>query len=179
LACMSEVRLEPFRSEQLVIVEPWFDDIDTQSWLGGPRWPRVILELESKPLGEFRGAVETGRYSWLAWNGERPVGLVDCGTTDRWTTWEGGPNGRGLIATIPVPSANISYVVDPAFRRNGYGRAMVRALLDLPELAHVNLFAAGIESGNVASIRCARSAGFDPLSSEPDWEDTVYYMKRR
>jgi RimJ/RimL family protein N-acetyltransferase len=176
---MSAVRLGPFGSKQLVIAEPWFDDADTQRWLGGPRWPRVILELESKPLGEFRGAIETGRHSWLAWDGVRPIGLIDCGTTDRWTTWEGGPNGRGVLATIPVPSANISYVVDPAVRRSGYGRAMVRMLLDVPELAHVKLFAAGIESGNVASIQCARSAGFDPLSPAPDWEGIVYCVKRQ
>jgi len=70
-------------------------------------------------------------------------------------------------------------VVDPTARRCGYGRAMLRELLDVPELAHVKLFGAGIESGNVASIRCARSAGFDSLSSEPDWEGIIYYVKRR
>jgi hypothetical protein len=56
---------------------------------------------------------------------------------------------------------------------------MLRQLLDLPALAHIELFAVGIEPGNTASIRCARSAGFDPLTSEPDWEDTIYYVKRR
>jgi RimJ/RimL family protein N-acetyltransferase len=115
----------------------------------------------------------------LAWDGDRLVGLIDCGTTDRWTKWEGGPSGRGVIATIPVPSANMSYVVDPTARRCGYGVAMVRELLNVPELAHVKLFAAGIESDNVASIRCARSAGLAPLSPEPDWEGVVYYAKNR
>jgi RimJ/RimL family protein N-acetyltransferase len=176
---MSRVRLEPFGSEQLPIVEPWFEDVDTQRWLGGPGWPGLILDLASNPLGEYRGAVETGRHSWLAWDGGRPVGLVDCGTTDRWTTWEGGPNGRGVIATVPLPSANISYLVDPAVRRRRYGTAVVRELLIHPELAQVELFAAGIESGNVASIRCARSAGFAPLNAEPDWEGVVYYVKAR
>ena len=176
---MPGLRLGPFGSDQLPCVEPWFQDVETQKWLGGPGWPSLILDLADKPLGEFRGAVETGRYAWLAWDGDRPVGLIDCGTTDRWTKWEGGPSGRGVIATIPVPSANISYVVAPAARRCGYGRAMVLELLDTPDLAHIKLFAAGIESGNVASIRFARSAGLDPLSPKPDWEGIVYYVKRR
>jgi RimJ/RimL family protein N-acetyltransferase len=176
---MPGLQLGPFGSDHLPFVEPWFQDVDTQKWLGGPGWPSLVLDLADKPLADFRGAVETGRYTWLAWDGDRPVGLIDCGTTDRWTTWEGGPGGRGVIAAIPAPSANISYVVDPIARHCGYGRAMVRELLHVPELAQVKLFAAGIESGNVASIRCARSAGFELLSPEPDWEDIVYYVRRR
>jgi RimJ/RimL family protein N-acetyltransferase len=176
---MSEVRLEPFGSEQLPVVQPWFEDVDTQKWLGGPGWPSLILDLAGSPLGEFRGAVETGRHAWLAWHGGTPVGFIDCGTTDRWTTWEGGPNGRGVMATVPRPTANISYVVNPAVRQRGYGTAIIRELLIHPELAHIKLFAAGIDSGNVASIRCARAAGFTPLSSEPDWEGVVYYVTNR
>jgi RimJ/RimL family protein N-acetyltransferase len=176
---VSGVRLGPFEAGELPLVKPWFENVETQRWLGGPGWPSLILDLAGHPLSEFRGAVETGRYAWVAWDGARPVGLIDCGTTDRWTTWEGGPGGRGVIASIAVPSANISYVVDPSARRCGYGSAILRELLDLPALAHIELFAAGIEPGNTASIRCARSAGFDPLTSEPDREDTIYYVKRR
>jgi RimJ/RimL family protein N-acetyltransferase len=176
---MFGVRLRAFESDELQLVEPWFEDVETQRWLGGPGWPSLILDLAGHSLAKFRGAVETGRYAWVAWDGDRPVGLIDCGTTDRWTTWDGGPDGRGVIASIAEPSANISYVVDPTARRCGYGRAMLRELPDVPELAHVKVFAAGIEAGNVASIRCARSAGFDPLSSEPDWEGIIYYVKRR
>ena len=124
---MSGVRLQTFGSEQLPIVEPWFEDVDTQRWLGGPGWPSLILDRASIPLGEFRGVVEAGCYVWLAWDGDGPIGFIDCGTTDRWTTWEGGRNGRGVIATVLLPSANISYLVDPAVRRRGYGTAIVRS----------------------------------------------------
>lgn len=44
------------------------------------------------------------------------VGYIDCGTHDRWTTWEGGPRGRGVISEIVVPAGSITYVVDPALR---------------------------------------------------------------
>ena len=111
------VRLRPFTSPDLPLVEPWFADADTQRWLGGPGWPRLVLT--GRPLGEYRGAVETGNYDWLATDDELVVGYIGCGTYDRWTTWEGGPGGRGVMASIDVPAANISYVVDPARRRRG------------------------------------------------------------
>lgn len=132
-----------------------------------------------RPLAEFRGAVETGRYRWLARDGGGPVGYIDCGTYDRWTTWDGGTGGRGVIGTIPVPSGSISYVVDPARRRRGYATAMIIALTAAPELAGTELLVAGIEPENAASAGCLRKAGFRPLDPEPDWEGIVYYAWRR
>jgi RimJ/RimL family protein N-acetyltransferase len=137
------------------------------------------LDLADRPLGEYRGAIETGRYGWSAWDRDELVGYIDCGTTDRWTTWEGGLNGKGVIATFPVPSGNLAYVVDPAFRRQGYGAAMITTLLTLADLAHVELFVAGVEPDNVGSVGCLRVAGFVALDAVPDWEGIVYYIKRR
>jgi RimJ/RimL family protein N-acetyltransferase len=171
------VELRPLGSAELPLVEPWFADPDTQRWLGGPSWPRQMLELAHAPLGVFRGAVETGRYRWLGWDGARAVGYIDCGTHDRWTTWDGGPGGRGVVDSIPGPAAGITYVVDPTLRRRGYATAMVRALLALPELAHVRVFGAGVEPDNTASVRCLLAAGFHPPNPQPDWEGVVYYLR--
>jgi RimJ/RimL family protein N-acetyltransferase len=176
---MSKLRLLPFERGQLRQIESWFEDSDTQRWLGGPGWPRLVLDLVDRPLGEHRGALETGRFGWSAWDRDELIGYIDCGTTDRWTTWEGGPSGRGVVGTIPVSSGNLAYVVDPAVRRRGYGTTMIATLLGLPELAHIELFAAGVEPDNVASVRCVRAAGFEPLDPRPDWEGIVYYVTRR
>jgi hypothetical protein len=113
------LRLRPFRQRQLRLTDRWFADADTQRWLGGPGWPGLILDLHRRPLEEYRGAVETGRYSWLAWDGDTAVGYVGCDTYDRYTTWDGSADGRGVVKTLPVPTANLSYVVDPALRRRG------------------------------------------------------------
>jgi RimJ/RimL family protein N-acetyltransferase len=138
-----------------------------------------MLDLADRPLGEYRGAVETGRFRWLAWEQDRAVGYIDCGTYDRWTTWEGGPSGRGVVATIPVPAASVTYVVDPELRSLGYCPAMVTAMMGMAELAHVELFGAGIEPDNIASVRCLRKTGFSVEDPEPDWEGFVYYLIRR
>ena len=52
----------------------------------------------------------------------------------------------------------------------------IAAVTTMPELAHVELFAAGVEPANTASVSCLRKAGFRPLSPEPDWEGTAHYI---
>jgi uncharacterized protein (TIGR02231 family) len=169
------VQLRPFEPGHLPLAQPWFADADTRRWLGGPDWLSEMLDLAGRPLSEFRGAAETGRYRWLAWDEGAAVGYIDCGTCDRWTTWEGGPAGRGVTHAIAVPCGSIAYVVDPARRRRGYATAMITAVTAMPELAGIELFAAGIEPENTASAGCLRKAGFQPLNPEPDWEGIVYY----
>ncbi len=173
------LRLQPFERHHLPLAEPWFLDADTQRWLGGPAWPRQMLDRTDRPLADFRGAAETGRYRWLAWERDTAVGYIDCGTYDRWTTWDGGRGGRGVVDTIPGPAGSMSYVVDPALRRNGYCTAMVTAVMAIPELAHIRLFTAGVEPANAASVGCVLKAGFHPLNPEPDWEGIVYYARLR
>lgn len=176
---MNRLQLRAFERKHLPLAEPWFADRDTQRWLGGTAWPRQMLDRADRPLGEFRGAVETGRHRWLAWDQGIAVGYIDCGTYDRWTTWDGGPGGRGVTGAIPVPAGSISYVVDPALRRRGYCAAMVSAVMAMPELSDIEMFAAGVEPANADSVGCLRKAGFQPLHPEPDWEGVVYYCRFR
>ena len=98
------LRLRPFRQRQLPLTDRWFADADTRRWVGGAGWPGLILDLHKRPLGEYRGAVETGRYSWLAWDGDTAVGYVGCDTYDRCTTWDGSPGGGGVVKTLSVPT---------------------------------------------------------------------------
>jgi RimJ/RimL family protein N-acetyltransferase len=157
------VDLRHFARDQLPLVETWFEDPEAQRWLGGRDWPLMALELAETPLGEFRGARETGRYRFSAWDKDVPVGYMDCGTFDPWATWDGGPGGRGVVSVIDEPSGSTAYVTEPARRRMGYAAEMIRSLMRVPPLVHVSLFAAGIEPENIASVQCLLSAGFHPL----------------
>jgi ribosomal protein S18 acetylase RimI-like enzyme len=161
--------------QELPLVEPWFSDAETQRWLGGPEWPRLMLELADRPLREFRGALETGRFRWVGWDGADPVGYIDCGTYDRWTTWD----GEQVVEAMAVESGAVAFTVAPACRRLGYGLQLLHALFRAPEMAHVQLLGGGVEPENVASVACLRSAGFRPDSEEPDFEGIVYYVRRR
>jgi RimJ/RimL family protein N-acetyltransferase len=173
------VHLRPCTEADLPLIEPWFDDPETRRWLGGPSWPRMSIAQIDAPLSEFRGARERGRYRFVAWDGECPVGYIDCGTYDRWATWDGSTGSRGATAVIDVPAAAITYVVNPMVRRRGYCVEMIHALTRMPELENVGLFGAGVEPQNTPSIRCLKSAGFSPLESVPDWEGIVYYVWQR
>jgi hypothetical protein len=61
----------------------------------------------------------------------------------------------------------------------GYGRLILQALFDAPEVADVELIGGGVEPENVASIACLRSAGFSHENKEPDFEGMVYFVRRR
>ena len=169
------IELQTFQREELPLVEPWFLDAETQRWLGGPQWPRRMLDLAGRPLGEFRGAKETGRFRWLAWDGETPVGYLDCGTFDRWTTWD----KDDITETVDVPSGGLALTVGPACRRVGYGREMLNALFEAPEVAEIQLFGGGVEPENVPCVACLKAAGFSQQDREPDFEGMVYFVRRR
>lgn len=175
------VQLRPFTRTDLPITQPWFQDDDTQRYLGGYDWPEQMLDLGKHLVGtEFRGAIQTGVYRYLAESEGRPVGYIDCGTFDRWTTYAGeGPDGPVITESIELPAGAIAFVVDPVLRGQGVCRDMITALMARPELAFIRVFGAGVEPENLASIRCLQAAGFRSLSSEPDFEGTLYLLFQR
>jgi RimJ/RimL family protein N-acetyltransferase len=173
--------LRAFTRADLRIVEPWFRDPDTRRFLGGPEWPRRMLELGEGVVGqEFRGAIQTGAYRYLAHADRGLVGYVDCGTFNRCTVYAGeGPEGPIVTESIEDETGSIAFVIDPQIRRRGVGRAMISALIHQPELGFVELFEAGVEPGNMASRRCLEAAGFRLGSEKPDFEGMLYYRARR
>jgi L-amino acid N-acyltransferase YncA len=58
--------------------------------------------------------------------------------------------------------------VKPEARNQQHGRAILRALIALPELSHLNSLEAGVEAGKAASLRCCLAAGFHLASPTPD-----------
>jgi RimJ/RimL family protein N-acetyltransferase len=164
----------------LAQVRPWFDDPDTRRFLGGPDWPARMLELGERVVGqEFRGAVQTGAYHYLATRDDRAVGYIDCGTFDRWVVYDGDHPDGPIRETLDVPTGYLALCVDPATRHQGVGQAMLAALSRRPELAAVRRLAAGVEPANHACVGCLRAAGFRPYTTEPDFEGMLYYFHDR
>jgi RimJ/RimL family protein N-acetyltransferase len=176
-----EVTLREFTRADLASVESWFRDPETRRWLGGPEWPATMLDRADRVVGEeFRGAVQTGAYRYLARSQCRAIGYVDCGTFDRCTVYGGdGPDGPIITDTVDVPTGSVAFVVDPGLRRRGLGRAMITALMRRPELRFVELFEAGVEPENLASRRCLEAAGFRSAGRQPDVEGMLYYQAWR
>ncbi len=119
-------------------------------------------------------------HTWLAWDGDRPVALLGGEVYDRWTTWDGSEeSGPRVVRSEIGPAMGAAYVVDPGLWRQGYGLATLRAWQEAPETADVRVLALGIDHDNVASIACARRAGFSAEAAEPDWEGIVHHLWRR
>jgi hypothetical protein len=69
-----------------------------------------MLDLAAQVVGtEFRGATQTGAYTFLASRDRRPVGLIDCGVFDRWTEYSGeDASGPVIREEIDVPTGSIT-----------------------------------------------------------------------
>ncbi|HEX8346683.1 MAG TPA: GNAT family N-acetyltransferase [Actinoplanes sp.] len=175
------VTLVPFRADLLAAVQPWFEHPEVRRRLGGPEWPARELAITEQKLGEiFRGRRVLRVHSWVALDAAGvPVAKIGGDVYDRWCRYREDPGGSVVDRVEPGPAMGLAYVVDPRRWRQGFGRATLRAVVDAPEVADVILFGAGVDHDNVASARCATSAGFVADGAEPDWESTVYHVLRR
>ena len=151
-----EISLTPLTPDTLPLTEAWFKNEETRRWLGDVSWPERALRLASEPSTEND---VTGRFVWLACHGEEPVGLVDV------ERYENGTAGLALV-------------VGPVFRKQGFGRRILAAVVSHPELARTPILRADIESANRASVRCFEGAGFEPQSEEPNEEGFIYFARR-
>jgi RimJ/RimL family protein N-acetyltransferase len=132
-------------------IEPWFDDEQTRRYLGGRNWIRRELRLIAEVPGRVDGAVVVvGRWGWVAFEDDVPVGVIGAERYDDGT-------------------ASTALTVAPGHRSRGVGRRMLSALLNRPELGGVIRIVGGVEPDNLPSIRCLTGLGAD-LSEEVDHE---------
>ena len=52
---MGPIEFTPLSDGTLAVAAPWFEDEQTQRWLGGPGWPALVLRLAADPSAEHRG----------------------------------------------------------------------------------------------------------------------------
>jgi len=150
--------------------------------LGGPDWPeRELALVDSNPETEFRGRLTLRAHSWVLLDQAGvPVAKIGGDVYDRWTSYAGERDGAPIVlGAIDVISMGLAYVVDPQRWGQGFGSAALRAVIAHPATADVELFVAGVDAGNLASSRCALSAGFHVIDPVPDFEETVYHLYRR
>jgi RimJ/RimL family protein N-acetyltransferase len=179
---MHRVRLVDFTAEDVRRLEPWFDDLETQRRLGGRDWIRREPSLLGLTVGdEFRGRNVIDRRMWLSLDElGGPIAFVDGEMYDRYATWDGSDWDHPVVSdVVEAPSMGLTLVVDPARRRRGYGTATLRAIVEHPDVSHIQLFFGGVEQDNVASIACVTRAGFHLRSPEPDFEGMLFYSLER
>lgn len=163
------LELWPLTDDGAHTIEHWFDDPEVRLRLGPRDWIHRALRIMrgTRPGEVFEGRTVLRAHGWVVTDGGAPVAYIGGDVYDRWRD-----------APLEV-SMGMGYVVDPARRRRGYGRAAVLAMLAHPDLADVARFYCGVDADNVASRRCVASAGFELVDPVPDEDDTVYYRRGR
>src|SRR5205807_1363389 len=125
LAAMSELRLWALSAELVDAIRPWFDDPETTKYLGGRGWPDQALRLaEEFASGTSTDANVVARHSWVALDGDEPVGLLG-------------------VEAYADHTASLSVLVRPTRRRMAYGIRVIEEAIGWAAAAGVTRIAAG------------------------------------
>lgn len=143
------MHLRPLEPSDLATVALWFEDAETQHWLGGPDWPQIGLRL--------RGP---NRHNYLAFDGAAAVGLTD-------------------VEIYHDRRASFAPVIAPHMRRRGLGTALIAAIARHPDLWEVDELFAGVERDNRASEALLRRSGFQRMSDEDEDGFTYFALRWR
>lgn len=94
-----------------------------------------------------------------------------------WLIYEDGSLvGQVQLEPYLEQIASFGLVVKPELRGQGYGKRILRALLERDEMAPYARLEVTIEPDNTASLRCFESAGFRQQEGGPDWEGFLHFV---
>lgn len=138
-------------------------DLELASSLTGIRLSPFLASEECTWLWRVRlaqAAEDPSSAHWVA----RAAVAEPGGQVVGHAGFHGPPDECGTV--------EVGYTVDPAFRRRGYARAMVRALLAWARNEEgVRTVRASIGPGNEASLATIRPFGFERTGEQWDEED--------
>lgn len=136
--------------------------VPLSAYFAGPEW-RGVWTMRGRQVEE-----DPGSEAWVTgviWDERRRVAVGRAG-------YHGPPDPAGMV--------EIGYAVDPAYRRRGYARAALEALLrraaEEPEVRTVRV---SIAPGNLASYRLAAQYGFVEVGRQWDDEDGLEIVYER
>ncbi len=151
LGALADGDLPAANRASAVLLTPYFVHPDWRS-----TWRRRSKQVETDPTS---AAWITG----VIWDAERQLAVGRAG-------YHGRPDDRGMV--------EVGYAVDPAYRRQGYARAALEALLDrAASEPDVHAVRVTVAPDNIASYRLVSQYGFTEVGEQWDDEDgleTIY-----
>lgn len=128
--------------------------VPLSAYFAGPEW-RAVWHRRSKQVQE-----DPASATWVTgviWDERHQVAVGRAG-------YHGPPDPSGMV--------EIGYSVDPAYRRRGYARAALEALLErAAREPRVRTVRVTISPDNVASYQLASQYGFTEVGEQWDDED--------
>ena len=129
-----------------------YSPVPLSAELAGPAH-RALWRRRSRQLAEH--PADEPWVTGVIWDGERAVGRAG---------FHGAPDAEGMV--------EVGYAVDPAYRRRGYARAALEALLDrAAREPAVRTVRASVSPDNVASRALLAQYGFVEVGEQEDDED--------
>ena len=128
--------------------------VPLSAYFAGPEW-KGVWQMRRKQVEEDPSSA--GWVTGVIWDERQQVAVGRAG-------YHGPPDRSGMV--------EIGYAVDPAYRRRGYARAALEALLDrAAREPRVHTVRVTISPDNVASHRLASQYGFTEVGEHWDDED--------
>ncbi|MEM8486577.1 MAG: GNAT family N-acetyltransferase [Bacteroidota bacterium] len=129
------------------VLDRWFDHSTLFSRLEPPTL-QWLTYVRSTP----------GVFAWMVYDDSETIGHVQVDTEI---------NGLGSVALV----------VNPAVQNKGYGRAILGALFERPELVTIKGLEGYVEQDNLPAQQCCLAAGFRATAHVPDKDGFLRYVK--
>lgn len=137
------------KESELNIIEKWFENENVRQRMDGML---PLHQWYARVINDENNAV------MMAYDQQLPAGVV--------------------IIEFVEDKAYIGLIVNPQHHLQGYGKTILRKLIDDPNFARVSEWAACIEEDNQISLSCFKAAGFTSVETEPD-EDGFFTLTLR
>ncbi|MGF7536298.1 N-acetyltransferase family protein [Bacillus mexicanus] len=132
-------RFKIMEESELVILKHWFKNEDTKRRMDG-----------MLPLGIWYERVSKDKEDTviMAYDGQLPAGMA--------------------VIEFGEKRTYIGLIVNPLHRLQGYGKQILKKLLNEPDFSSVREWAACIEEDNQISLACFQAVGFKLEETKPD-----------
>lgn len=143
---MTNLAFTPLDEAGFIMLRSWFSDPELRRRFEYPT--RIWFDYVCN---------EPNVYGWLIQDGNFVVGHLQLDINTEQTGY-------------------IGFYVNPKLRNKGYGKRILDAFLERPEVSSLNKIVAEAEVNNVASHRCLQSAGFIQEVNEPNREGFLSFI---
>ncbi|MDR4434841.1 GNAT family N-acetyltransferase [Bacillus tequilensis] len=132
-------RFQIMKESELEILKHWFENEDTR------RRMDAMLPLEA---WYERVSEDEDDTILMAYDGQLTAGMA--------------------VIEFGEKQTYIGLIVNPLYRLQGYGKQILKKLLNEPEFSRVREWTASIEEDNQISLACFQAVGFKLEETEPD-----------
>ncbi|GMK37178.1 putative N-acetyltransferase YfmK [Paenibacillus sp. CCS19] len=86
--------------------------------------------------------------------------------------------GEVMVELLVHKKAAIAFIIDPARRLKGYGKKVIKELIDYRFLDEIKEFEAWVDEDNIGSIKCLEAVGFTKVIKQID-DSLIKYVYER